>query len=111
MSTLTEAEFALLQALLDAGGGAVSREQLGRAALRRNLTEDDRSVDQLVLKLRRKLAQHGLAERAIMSTRGLGYSMPEPEMFEVATPRLAGEDAPLLVGSGELERSTRLLQP
>jgi DNA-binding response OmpR family regulator len=87
MSTLTEAEFALLQTLIDAGGGPVSRERLGHAALRRTLADDDRSVDQLVLKLRRKLAQHGLAERAILSTRGLGYSVPEPEMFEVTPNR------------------------
>ena len=83
VTTLTEAEFALLRALLDAQGGAVSREWLGRLALKRTLHEDDRSVDQLVLKLRRKLAQHGLAERAILSTRGLGYSVPEPAMFDM----------------------------
>lgn len=89
-STLTEAEFALLGALLEGEGGPVSREWLGRVALKRPLHDDDRSVDQLVLKLRRKLAQHGMAERAILSTRGLGYSIPEPELFELAQPGRAG---------------------
>lgn len=88
MSTLTEAEFALLRALLDGEGGAVSRESLGQIALKRMLHADDRSVDQLVLKLRRKLAQHGLAERAILSTRGLGYSIPEPGLFDVPRTRI-----------------------
>ena len=60
---------------------SVSREWLGRVALRRPLSADDRSIDQLVMKLRRKLAVHGIPERAIMSSRGLGYIVPEPNRF------------------------------
>ncbi len=78
---LTEAEFAALETLLEADGNSVSREWLGRVALKRPLGADDRSVDQLVLKLRRKLALHGVVERAILSSRGLGYVIPEPTRF------------------------------
>ena len=80
-TALTEAEFSALETLVEAEGVSVSREWLGRVALRRPLSADDRSIDQLVMKLRRKLATHGIPERAIMSSRGLGYIVPEPDRF------------------------------
>ena len=80
-TALTEAEFSALETLIEAEGVSVSREWLGRTALKRPLSADDRSIDQLVLKLRRKLAAHGIPERAIMSSRGLGYIVPEPSRF------------------------------
>ncbi len=82
-TSLTEAEFSALETLIEAEGVSVSREWLGRVALRRPLSADDRSIDQLVMKLRRKLAVHGIPERAIMSSRGLGYIVPEPSRFVV----------------------------
>ncbi len=90
-TALTEAEFSALETLVEAEGVSVSREWLGRMALKRPITPDDRSIDQLVLKLRRKLALHGLPERAIMSSRGLGYIVPEPDRFIVSQPK-AGQD-------------------
>jgi len=81
VTPLTEAEFAAMESLLEADGVPVSREWLGRVALKRTIAEDDRSVDQLVLKLRRKLGNHGVTSRAILSTRGLGYVIPEPGRF------------------------------
>ena len=81
VTSLTEAEFAALESLIEADGAPVSREWLGRVALRRPINDDDRSVDQLVLKLRRKLANHGVTSRAILSTRGMGYVVPEPGRF------------------------------
>ena len=81
VTPLTEAEFAALESLIEADGAPVSREWLGRVALKRAIAEDDRSVDQLVLKLRRKLANHGVTNRAILSTRGMGYVVPEPGRF------------------------------
>ena len=83
-TALTEAEFAALSTLLEADGASVSRDWLGRVALKRSLTADDRSVDQLVLKLRRKLALHGITDRSILSSRGLGYVIPEPGRFVVS---------------------------
>ncbi len=72
-TSLTEAEFAALATLLEGAPTPVSRDCLGRIALKRSLTADDRSVDQLVLKLRRKLAVHGISHRSILSSRGVGY--------------------------------------
>lgn len=81
---LSEAEFTALETLLDADGAPVSREWLGKVALKRPLHEDDRSVDQLVLKLRRKLSSAGAAERTILSARRQGYVIPDPSLFRVA---------------------------
>ena len=79
--TLTEAEAGILNALLDANGASVSRESLGAVALKRTLHADDRSVDQLVLKLRRKLVSVGASERIILSARRHGYLIPDPSQF------------------------------
>jgi two-component system, OmpR family, response regulator len=80
-SMLTEAELAALETLLDAEGASVSREWLSRVALKRPLHADDRSVDQLVLKLRRKLTAHGASERVILSVRRQGYQIPDSTLF------------------------------
>ncbi len=82
---LTEAEYLALAHLLDAGGTSVSREALSRAALRRTLHSDDRSVDQLVLKLRRKLTEQGASPRTILSVRGQGYLIANPSVFHAAS--------------------------
>jgi DNA-binding response OmpR family regulator len=83
---VTEAELAALETLLDAAGASVSREWLSRVALKRPLHSEDRSVDQLVLKLRRKLAALGGSERTILSARRQGYVIPKPAQFRVVTP-------------------------
>ena len=82
---LTEAEMSALETLLDAKGASVSREWLGRVALRRMIRVDDRSVDQLVMKLRRKLTTQGVSERAILSARRQGYVIPDPMLFRAAS--------------------------
>ncbi len=83
-TVLTEAELSALETLLDAKGASVSREWLGRVALRRLIRVDDRSVDQLVMKLRRKLSAQGVSERAILSARRQGYVIPEPHLFRIS---------------------------
>jgi DNA-binding response OmpR family regulator len=80
-SMLTEAELAALETLLDAEGASVSREWLSRVALKRPLHAEDRSVDQLVLKLRRKLTAHGASERVILSVRRQRYQIPDSTLF------------------------------
>jgi len=96
-TSLSEAEFTALETLLDADGAPVSREWLGRSALKRPLHADDRSVDQLVLKLRRKLSLCGAAERTILSARRQGYVIPDPSLFRVSAP------ATTAMPDGELE--------
>ena len=85
---LTEAEMVALETMLDAAGAAVSREWLSKVALRRPMHMDDRAVDQLVLKLRRKLSVIGAPDRLIMSSRNQGYVIAEPSRF-----RRMGPDA------------------
>ncbi len=90
---LSEAEFVTLETLLDADGAPVSREWLGRVALKRPLHAEDRSVDQLVLKLRRKLTAAGAPDRTILSARRQGYVIPDPTRFRTALAAAAPPDA------------------
>ena len=87
-TALTEAEMSALDTLLDAAGTSVSREWLSRIALKRPLHADDRAVDQLVMKLRRKLASQGASDRVILSARRQGYVIADPSLFR-AVPRTA----------------------
>lgn len=87
-TALTEAEMSALDTLLDAAGNSVSREWLSRIALKRPLHADDRAVDQLVMKLRRKLASQGASDRVILSARRQGYVIADPSLFR-AIPRTA----------------------
>ena len=70
---LTGAEFAALQTLLEAAGAPVSRELLSEMALRRPWRAEDRSIDQLIFSLRRKLGDGEGGMRLIQSVRGAGY--------------------------------------
>jgi two-component system response regulator CpxR len=71
--TLTSAEFDILLILVRRSGECVSREELTQTALGRPVGISDRSIDNHISSLRRKLgAQIGTAER-IKSIRHLGY--------------------------------------
>ena len=82
---LTEAEMLTMEALLGASAQPVSREELSLLALRRKLHEEDRSVDQLVMKLRRKLGEIGCGERVILSVRRQGYVISTPSLFQIGS--------------------------
>ncbi len=99
-SMLTEAELAALETLLDAEGASVSREWLSRSALKRPLHTEDRSVDQLVLKLRRKLTAHGASERVILSVRRQGYVIADPTLFH-SLPLPGGDERSALEPGGQ----------
>jgi|GEM_PF-2696369 len=73
---LTGAEYELLRQLQRAGGAAVDRDTISRLVFRRPWRVEDRAVDGLVKRLRRKLAGE-----AIASVRGVGYALrfAEPE--------------------------------
>ena len=70
---VTAAEFAAMQELLLAHGEPVSRERLSEVALRRPWRPEDRSIDQLIFSLRRKLGDGEDGGRIIQSVRGAGY--------------------------------------
>jgi DNA-binding response OmpR family regulator len=70
---ITAAEFAALQELVLARGEPVTRERLCEVALRRPWRAEDRSIDQLIFSLRRKLGDRDEAGRIIRSVRATGY--------------------------------------
>jgi two-component system response regulator CpxR len=79
---LTSVEFDLLDALLRAAGTVVSRNDLALAALGREISPFDRSVDQHVSNLRKKLGARVDGIERIKSVRGSGYLYalpPAPE--------------------------------
>jgi two-component system OmpR family response regulator len=70
---ITAAEFAALQELVLAHAQPVTRERLCEVALRRPWRPEDRSIDQLIFSLRRKLGDGEAGARMIQSVRGAGY--------------------------------------
>ena len=70
---LTSAEYGVLETLFLARGQVVTRDQLSQAALHRPWRAEDRSVDQLILNLRQKLAPDSDGQSLIQSIRGSGY--------------------------------------
>lgn len=70
---LTEAEFELLVLLLDRD--VVSRDEIAGSALRKPYHPGDRSVDQLVHRLRARLSESGADWGAIDGVRGVGYRL------------------------------------
>lgn len=81
---LSEAEYLVLNTLLEAGGASVSRDWLCRVALKRTLHAGDHGVDQIVHKLRRKLADHGAPARTILAVRAQGYVIGDPTVFHAS---------------------------
>jgi DNA-binding response OmpR family regulator len=71
---LTSAEFELLHLLVRAGGQPVSREAMSASVLRRPHYPEDRALDNLVLRVRRKLGGSGTSETLIKAVRGVGYA-------------------------------------
>ena len=72
---LTSAEFRALALLLEGRGEPISRDRLCKAALQRELGFEDRSVDQLILNIRKKLGGEEEGRRVISSVRGAGYAL------------------------------------
>ena len=70
---LTRAEFALLAVFTGSPRQVLSRDQLRRAIVGRGAGSDDRSIDMLVARLRRKIEPNPKAPRFILSMAGVGY--------------------------------------
>ena len=68
---LTTAEFDLMQLLLERRGRAVDRDTIAEVVFHRPFRAEDRTVDNLVLRLRRKLGDTG--QVAVKTVRGAGY--------------------------------------
>jgi two-component system response regulator CpxR len=70
---LTSAEFDILRRLFESPGEIVSREELCRTGLGRELNAMDRSVDNLMASLRKKLSFGDETGGRITAARGRGY--------------------------------------
>ena len=75
---LTAAEFNLLAALLKAPSQVLSRQQLVAASRLHPDEVTDRSIDVMILRLRRKLAGWPDGQRIIRTERGAGYALAVP---------------------------------
>jgi len=75
---LTAVEFDLLEALMRAAGRIVTREELVKAILGRDLTPYDRSIDTHVSNLRKKLGHYIDGVERIKTVRGVGYIYARP---------------------------------
>lgn len=96
---LTNAEFTILQMLLTAEGRLVSREDISRTALNRDLAPFDRSIDVHISNLRRKLGTPPWGGDRISTIRGTGYLYTA---FEAS--KEEAEQAPRDPGSHEKEK-------
>jgi DNA-binding response OmpR family regulator len=74
---LTAAEMRLLEQLMRRPGEVMTRGELTQLALDRPLEAYDRSVDTLISKLRRKLAEAGVDRSCLRGVRGHGYVLDD----------------------------------
>jgi two-component system response regulator CpxR len=70
---ITASEMRILEQLMRHPGEVLSRSRLTELALDRPIEAYDRSIDTLISKLRRKLANAGVSRDCIRSLRGHGY--------------------------------------
>ena len=83
---LTRAEFALLAVFTRSPCQVLSRDQLRHAVVGRGAGSDDRSIDMLVARLRRKIEPNPKAPRFIVSVAGVGYRFAvRPQAADHAT--------------------------
>lgn len=75
---LTSVEFDLLDTLLRTAGEIVTREEISKAALGRELTPYDRSIDVHISNLRRKLGLDPQGAERIKAVRSVGYIYVRP---------------------------------
>ncbi len=70
---LTAVEYDLLKKLLQMPGHVLTKEELVKDVLHRNLSPFDRSIDMHISNLRKKLGHHVRGAERIKTVRGVGY--------------------------------------
>lgn len=70
---LTDAEFDVLAALMEFEGQVASRDQIIESVRRRNWSGNERAIDGIVSRLRRKLPAQGAQPHLIRTVHGVGY--------------------------------------
>ncbi|MEI2383666.1 response regulator transcription factor [Breoghania sp. JC706] len=79
---LTATELTFLQAIVQKGGEACSRDDLTRLLARRQTQFDNRHLDAVVSRLRRKIASQSQREPPIKSVYGVGYAFTDAGRIE-----------------------------
>ena len=74
---LTGTESELLEYLVKHNGIVVSKAELQKAVLKKELSPFDRNLDMHISNIRRKIVQSGLPKQHIKTVRGKGYSFLE----------------------------------
>src|SRR5260221_10082646 len=92
--TLTRAEFSLLLAFGQKPGRVLSRDELTRVVTGRGAEPEDRSVDVLISRLRRKIEPDPKTPRLIVTVPGEGYRFTAKTQAVVATDQAT--DAPAM---------------
>lgn len=72
---LTSAEFDVLVALMELKGKVASRDQIIESVRRRNWTGNERAIDGIVSRLRRKLPPQDSGAHFIRTVHGVGYML------------------------------------
>lgn len=75
---LTGSEVAFLRVLVEKAGKPCTRDEIQRALARPNHRSDDRAIDAMVRRLRRKISEQGGEEPPIKMIYGIGYSFSAP---------------------------------
>ncbi|MDX1571261.1 MAG: response regulator transcription factor [Xanthomonadales bacterium] len=75
---LTSTEFAILELLMRSAGRVVTKEDISRKGLGRELGRYDRAVDMHISNIRRKLGQFPDGRDRIETVRGIGYQLISP---------------------------------
>jgi DNA-binding response OmpR family regulator len=87
--TLTRAEFSLLLAFARQPGRVLSRDELTQVVAGRGAEPDDRSVDVLISRLRRKIEPDPKTPRFIVTVPGEGYKLTAKTQVAVAADPVA----------------------
>lgn len=74
---LTGTESELIEYLINQHGVVVSKAELQKAVLKKELSPFDRNLDMHISNIRRKMVQSGLSKQHIKTVRGRGYSFLE----------------------------------
>jgi DNA-binding response OmpR family regulator len=95
--SLTRAEFSMLLALARQPGRVLSRDELSLAVTGRVAEADDRSVDVLMSRLRRKIEPDPKTPRIIVTLPGEGYKFTvRPQVIVAAHPVTASPSFPVV---------------
>jgi DNA-binding response OmpR family regulator len=92
--TLTRAEFSLLLAFGQHAGRVLSRDELTHVVAGRGAEPDDRSVDVLISRLRRKIEPDPKTPRIIVTVPGEGYKFTAKPRVVVATDPMTASPSP-----------------